>query len=314
LILKAVQNSDAQWQGKVKSFASIIICTYNRAPLLQRALQSLSRQTLEAGQFEIIVVDDGSTDNTTEVCEAMGHEMLNIKYVRNERNIGLGGAANLGVQSAKGDYLIFTDDDCIAREDWIENMYNALSRYPLVAGSVASPTSNFIKLCHNIAEFHPFMEGRKTGPIDFVAGANMGLRRSLFEEVKGFPDGHVLSPDMQFILKARQAGYQICFVPEAKVTHDHERTSLSGIIRYSVDHASETIHLRNRYRLLLHTPFIFRSPWLILAAAPVIALKVTASIYLGNIKNIRFLLTAPVVYALWCWGAARGLKTGIKQG
>ncbi len=303
-------------RGKVKSFASIIICTYNRASLLQRVLLSLSRQTLDAEQFEIIVVDDGSTDNTAEVCEAMGHEMPDIKYVRIERNTGLGNAANLGVQSAKGDYLIFTDDDCIARKDWAKNMRDALRKYPLVAGSVKSPTSNFIKLCHNIAEFHPFMEGRKAGSIDFVAGANMGFRRSLFEELKGFPDGHVFSPDMQFILKARQAGYQICFVPEANVTHDHERTSLSGIIRYSVDHASETIHFRNRYRLLLHTPFIFRSPWLILAAAPVIALKVTAGIYLGNIKNVRFLLTAPVVYVLklaWCWGAARGLKTGIKQ-
>jgi glycosyltransferase involved in cell wall biosynthesis len=293
------------------------MCTYNRAPLLQRALKSLSRQTLRPEQFEVIVVDDGSDDNTAEVCEVMRHEMPNIKYRSAGRNTGIGSAANMGVQSAQGDYLIFTDDDCIAREDWAECMRDALMKYPLVAGSVKSPTSNFIKLCHNIAEFHPFMPGRKAGPTDFIAGANMGIRRSLYEEVKGFRDADSLAPDMHFILKARQAGYQIHFVPEAVVTHDHARTSFSSIFRYSADHASETILLRNRYRLLMNTPLVLRSPALLLAAAPVIALKVTAGIYVNNINNAKFIWTSPVVYALklaWCWGAARGLRNWNKSG
>jgi len=293
------------------------MCTYNRAPLLQRALKSLSRQTLTPEQFEVIVVDDGSTDNTAEVCEVMRPEMPNIKYRSTGKNTGIGSATNLGVQSAKGDYLIFTDDDCFAREDWAERMSEALSKYPLVAGSVESPTSNFIKLCHNIAEFHPFMQGRKGGPIDFIAGANMGFRRSLFEEVKGFRNADSLAPDMHFILKARQAGYQIHFVPEAVVTHDHTRTSFSSIFRYSAEHASATIILRNRYRLLMRTPFVLRSPALLLAAAPVIALKVTAGIYVKNSNNAKLIWTAPVVYALklaWCWGAARGLRNWNKAG
>ena len=301
----------------MNDFVSIILCTYNRAPLLKRALQSIALQTLKPEQFEVVVVDDGSKDNTAEVCDAMARQLPNLRYMATEHNSGTGSAANLGIKSAKGDFLIFTDDDCIVREDWAANMRDALRKHPLVAGSIISPTSNFVKLCHNIAEFHPFMEGRKAGPIDFIAGANMGFRRFLFEELNGFPSLHTFAPDMRFILKARQAGYEIYFMPEAIITHDPDRTSLVDIFRYAAGHASETILLRNKYQVLLQTPFILRSPWLILAAAPVIALKVTASIYLGNIKNVRFLLTAPVVYALklaWCWGAAHGLKTGIKQG
>ncbi len=300
----------------MKTLLSIIICTYNRAPLLQRALESLARQTLKPEQFEVVVVDDGSSDNTAEVCEVVSHRMRNVKYISSGRNIGTGSAANIGVQSSKGEYLIFTDDDCIAQEDWAECMSNALNKYPLVAGTVASPVSDFVKLCHNIAEFHPFLPGRKAGPTDFIAGANMGVRRSLFEEVKGFPNAHPVAEDMHFILKAREAGYQIRFVPEAVVIHDHNRTSLSNIFRYSANHASETILLRNRYRLLLHTPFILRSPILILTAAPVIAFKVTAGIYLCNINNAKFIWTAPVVYALklaWCWGAACGLRKWKKN-
>lgn len=301
----------------MNAFVSIIICTYNRAPLLKRALKSLSRQTLKPEQFEVIVVDDGSMDNTAEVCEVMSHKMPNIKYMSTGRNGGIAKAANLGVKASKGDYLAFTDDDCIAREDWAERMSEALGKYPLVAGSVASPASGFIKLCHNIAEFHPFMPGRKEGPAEFIAGANMGIRRLLFEEVKGFPDEYPMGPDMHFILKARQAGYQIHFVPEAFVIHSHNRTSLLSILRYAANHASETIILRNRYRLLMSTPFVLRSPVLLLAAAPLIALKVTADIYVKNINNAKFIWTAPVVYALklaWCWGAARGLKKWNKAG
>ena len=295
----------------MKAFVSIIICTYNRAPLLRRALASLSRQTLKPEQFEVIVVDDGSDDNTVEVCEIASRGMQNVKCISTGKNGGTGKGANLGVKSSKGDYLAFTDDDCIAREDWAECMSNALKKYPLVAGSVASPVSDFVKLCHNIAEFHPFLPGRKAGPTAFIAGANMGVRRSLFDEVKGFPDVHPVAPDTHFILKAREAGYQIRFVPEAVVTHDHTRTSFSSIFRYSAGHASETIILRNKYRLLMGTPFVLRSPGLLLAAAPVIALKVTADIYIKNISNAKFICTAPVVYALklaWCWGAARGLR------
>ena len=295
---------------------SVIICTYNRAPLLKRALKSLTCQTLRPDQFEVIVVNDGSSDHTAEVCKSISEEMPNLIYRSTDKNTGLGNAANFGVQSAKGDYLLFTDDDCIASKDWVERMGEALKKYALVAGSVSSPNSSFVEYCHNIAEFHPFMGGRSEGPIDFIAGSNMGFRRSLFDEMNGFSAG-TMSPDMEFILRAREKGYQIYFIPKAVVTHEHNRTSFSSIFRYSADHASETILLRNKYRLLLHTPFIFRSPILILLAAPVISLKVTAGIYLSNSKNVKFIWTAPVIYALklaWCWGAARGLRNSRKAG
>jgi len=294
---------------------SIIICTYNRASMLHRLLHSLAGQTLAADDFEVIVVDDGSTDSTADVCNAAVKDMPNLRYIPTGKNRGLGSAANLGVKSAKGDCLIFTDDDCIPRQDWAENMIQALEKNPLVGGCVTSPTSNYIKLCHNIAEFHRFMPGRKAGVTDFIAGANMGFWRALYDEIQGFPTGHILSPDMQFILKAREKGYSICFVPNAVITHDHDRTSLANIFSYAEDHAAETILLRSRYRKLLKTPFVLLSPGLLLVTAPVIAAKVTAEIYFCNTSNMKFMMTAPVVYALklaWCWGAVRGLKNSRK--
>jgi GT2 family glycosyltransferase len=292
-------------------FSSVVICTYNRSHLLRRVLHSLAEQTLSRDKFEIIVVNDGSDDDTAGVCETMQAKMANMRYISAEKNIGLSNAANLGILSSRGDYILFIDDDCIAYKDWVERLISALDRESVVAGSIASPLENYIKLCHNISQFHPFMPGRKAGKVEFIAGANMGFRRSVLEELNGFQQGLRIPTDTELILRARMKGYQIYFAPDAVVTHDPERTTLASVFRYSSEHASATILLRNEYRSLLRTPFVLCSPILILFTSPFIALKVTFDIYRRNFNLAKLFWTAPLVYGLklaWCWGAARGLK------
>jgi GT2 family glycosyltransferase len=179
-----------------------------------------------------------------------------------------------------------------------------------VAGAVESSESNYVKLCHNIAEFHRFMPGRKPGKAEFIAGANMGFRRSVLDELGGFDEKVKTAEDMTFILRARSKGYSIYLACDAVVTHEHDRATLGSVFAYSARHASTTILLRNKYRVLLSTPFVLRSSFLTIMAAPAIALKVTLGIYMHNPRLARLFRTAPLVYALkvaWCWGAARGL-------
>lgn len=295
----------------VVPLCSVIICTYNRAHLLKRLLHSLVGQTIGPDQFEVVVVDDGSGDDTVKVCDMMRFELPNLKYVPTVRNTGLSSARNTGIAASAGDYLLFTDDDCIAEENWVEALRDALDNEEMVAGAVASTSDNFMKLCHNIAQFHAFMPGQKEGPKGMVAGANMAFRRSLLEGLEGFKAGVRCADDTEFILRARAKGHRAFFVPGAAVIHDPDRTELKDIVRYAVKHASVTIHIRNHYRSLLKTPFVLRSPVLILATAPIIALTVTAGIYLRNPNLARLFWTAPVVYILklaWCWGAAQGLR------
>ena len=298
-------------------FVSVIICTHNRARLLRRALHCLARQTVSAARFEVLVVDDGSEDNTAAICDAMqGQELPNLRYISAGGKVGLGKAANLGIRHAKGDHVLFTDDDCIAQPDWVERMSTALRQESVVAGAVSSLTSDYIKLCHNIGQFHAFMPGRKACLMEFAAGANMGARRSVLEELGGFRELEI-ALDTDFILRARSKGYRVYFASDAVVQHDPDRNRLMTILKYSSDHASATILLRNQYRLLLRTPFVLRSPLLTLLAAPLIALRVTLGIYMGNANLARLFRTAPVVYALklcWCWGAARGLREWRRAG
>jgi len=99
---------------------SVIIPTYNRAHLIDRAIQSVLSQTYQ--DFEVIVVDDGSTDKTEEVVLSFGSEKM--RYVRHETNRGVAAARNTGVRVARGEYIAFQDSD----DEWYPNRLEIISK------------------------------------------------------------------------------------------------------------------------------------------------------------------------------------------
>lgn len=107
---------------------SVVIPTYQRAPLLERCLDSLRAQTLEHSQYEVIVVDDGSTDWTRSVCEHAGDGLL-PRYFRLE-NSGLSAAKNLGLFASRAALVLFFDDDDIADPGLLEAHVEAHGAHP----------------------------------------------------------------------------------------------------------------------------------------------------------------------------------------
>ena len=290
---------------------SAIVCTYNRAVRLERTLRALAGQEPPPGGLEIVVVDDGSTDETPQTCERLAREMANLRYVSAGANHGLSAARNLGTATALGEFLLFTDDDCIPEPDWALRMTETLRTEPMVAGAVGTADDNYLELCHNIAQIYGFMPCQRAGPVALMAGGNMGFSRTVLEEVDGFRAELRCAEDMDFALRAREHGYRPYFNPAAVVVHLPGRTTLRSIFAYSASHAASTVHLRNAHRASLRTPFFLRSPVLLLAASPAIALAVTLRAYLSAGALARRFTTAPVVYALkvaWCVGAAWGLR------
>jgi glycosyltransferase involved in cell wall biosynthesis len=93
---------------------SVIIPTYNRAEYLGRSIQSVLNQTYQ--DFELIIVDDGSTDNTRDIVAQFHDKRLN--YIRHETNLGVAAARNSGVRAARGIYLAFQDSD----DEWLEQL------------------------------------------------------------------------------------------------------------------------------------------------------------------------------------------------
>ena len=97
---------------------SVIIPTYNRADLLVRSLESLALQSIHTDQFEVVVIDDGSTDSTREVCKKF-NKKLSINYQRQE-NSGISAAKNMGIFVSKGKLLLFFDDDDVADKNLLK--------------------------------------------------------------------------------------------------------------------------------------------------------------------------------------------------
>jgi glucosyl-dolichyl phosphate glucuronosyltransferase len=124
----------------VKPTLTIAVCTYNRATLLPRALDSICKQTNGRSDLEILVVDNGSTDRTREVVASLQTKDSSLRYVV-EPIAGIAYARNRAMQEARGEYLAFLDDDAWADCGWIENLLQAIKSVRPVPECVVGPVS-----------------------------------------------------------------------------------------------------------------------------------------------------------------------------
>jgi glycosyltransferase involved in cell wall biosynthesis len=104
---------------------SVIICTYNRDELIQDCLRSLVNQTLDSKLYEVIVIDNNSSDNTEKVTKQFIKNLPNFRYVK-EIKQGLSHARNRGYHESRGEYIAYTDDDARADKKWLEQAYNII--------------------------------------------------------------------------------------------------------------------------------------------------------------------------------------------
>jgi GT2 family glycosyltransferase len=291
---------------------SVVVATYNRRDLLGRLLRALAQQTLAAAEFEVVVVVDGAAADSLAVCEGMRPTLPNLRTLPLERRLGQTHALNLGVAAARGQCLAFTDDDCRPEPEWLERLDRALREDDLVAGAIRSPRRPYFRLCHNVAQFHPFFPGRR-GPTRFLAGANFACRRAWLEGMGGFDTAGTLryTHDMVLALKAAATGVPIHFARDAVVWHEPDRQGFAAVLLYAAAHARLTVLVRRHFAAQLGDPLALRSPLLLALAAPLVALLVTGSIFLRNPGLWRCLHTAPVVCLAkfaWCVGAVAGLR------
>ncbi|MBN2165266.1 MAG: glycosyltransferase [Marinilabiliaceae bacterium] len=174
---------------------SIIICTYNREQFIKRCLDSLAIQSVGAGLFEIIFVNNNSTDSTEIIFNEFEkeHPDLNITYCIESRQ-GLSHARNRGISEAKGDVLAFLDDDAIASKDYVKYLSDQFlpSKYSSGGGKILplwetkKPhwMSKFLLPLVSVIDLGNKTKGFPSGK--FPVGANMFFRRKIFEQVGTF--------------------------------------------------------------------------------------------------------------------------------
>ena len=113
-----------------RHYVSVIVPVYNRANQIHRCLNVIFNQTYPKKKIEILVVDDYSTDDLEEVVK----EYPRVRYVLNELDFGLSAARNMGLKEAKGEIIIFLDDDAIVEKDYIESVVKIFQSYENVGG------------------------------------------------------------------------------------------------------------------------------------------------------------------------------------
>ena len=203
-------------------FVSIIVCSYNGAKTLAECLESLGK--IDYPQYEVILVDDGSTDNTREIAA----RFPNVHYVY-QTNHGLSHARNHGAALAKGEIFAYTDSDCMADPDWLYYLLSTLlsGDYAGVGGpNVSPPAQNWVQACVAAAPGGPSHVLLTDTVAEHIPGCNMAWYRWAFENVGGFdPEYHKAGDDVDFCWRVQQAGHAIAFSPTAVVWH-HRRFTL----------------------------------------------------------------------------------------
>jgi len=208
-------------------FVSVIVCSYNGGRTLATCLDSLGK--LNYSDYEIILVDDGSTDGTRDIAEQFPH----VRYIYQE-NHGLSHARNTGAAAAEGEVFAYTDSDCMADVDWLYYLIGTLlsGDYAGVGGpNVTPPAQNWIQACVAAAPGGPSHVLLTDIIAEHIPGCNMAFYRWAFENIGGFDaEYHKAGDDVDFCWRLQQAGCVIAFSPTAIVWH-HRRFTLRAFLK-----------------------------------------------------------------------------------
>jgi glycosyltransferase involved in cell wall biosynthesis len=218
----------------MKPIVSIVICVRNGGIYTRHCLESLLDQTFK--DFELLIIDDASSDNTSEIISAFNDPR--IKYLKNNKWLGIPKSRNIGLKYAVGKYVFFTDADCIASKDWIEEGLKYLADdYVGVEGRIFYVSSDFQPTFSDHV-----MENRKGG--EFMTG-NVAYRRNVIEVVRGFDEKMTYHADRDIGLKIRKYG-KIGFNANMIVFHRQVVLTPSSFLKMAA-RAENTVYLFKRF-------------------------------------------------------------------
>ena len=251
--------------------ASVIVPARNARATLPACLRALREQTLEVGAWEIILVDDGSTDDTAAIGESHGVRVLSIP------GSGPAVARNRGVAISRGEILVFTDADCAPDPGWLEAMLRPFERDSVVATKGVyrteqqSLTARFVQVEYESR----YAIMAELDSIDFVDTYAAAYRRRVFLEVGGFDESFPLPSvedqelSFRIVRQGAEQGARMVFCPDAVVRHRHVDT-VRGYFRKKLKIALWKVAVLRRFpeRAVRdsHTPMALKVEILLCAA------------------------------------------------
>jgi glycosyltransferase involved in cell wall biosynthesis len=310
---------------------TVIVPTFNRRDEVIELLDSLNRQSINNDLFEIIIVDDGSIDDTESiVTDIITDSQLNIRFLKQDHK-GPGEARNLGMSNAQGEYFVFIDSDCIADENWLEAYRLELNN---------TKPAGFGGPDKVLPEFSPVQKAIDYSMTSFITTGgirghskkkiskyyprsfNMGVRADIVEKIGGMNQLRH-GQDIEFSHRIISTGEPVIKVADAVVYHKR-RISIKKFFRqvfnwgvarinlYKIDSGMlEPVHFFPALGTIISIAvillaIIFPSPFIWLIIAGVIILLLMAVHGVIKYKDSRVLIYIPVIVPVQIWGYGLG--------
>ena len=242
---------------------SVVLPTFNRRHTLTLCLAALAFQTLPADQWEVILVDDGSTDGTREFLEhaRFPYGLQVLSSSGQGANQGAGAARRAGVGAARGEFILLCNDDTIASSTLLEDhlhFQRQHAREKLAILGHFFPSSacgrRALSFWINHSPFlfpqQTFKPGQLCDPSLFVT-CNLSIRRQALLEAGNFDPSFRVAEDTEMGARLQRLGYRVRFEPSAAATHEHSSFDSDDLLRRAAAYGSATWHLLKKHPQLL---------------------------------------------------------------
>jgi GT2 family glycosyltransferase len=221
---------------------SVVVCSYNGARTIRDCFDGLTR--LSYTNFEVIVIDDGSTDSTAKIASEYGYRVIST------HNQGLSNARNLGCQAAAGEIVAYIDDDAYPDPHWLTYLAVAFmnTEHAGIGGPNVPPSGNgLIADCVAHAPGGPVHVLLSDQEAEHIPGCNMAFRKSALEEIGGFdPRFRSAGDDVDLCWRLQKKGHTLGFSPAAMVWH-HRRNSLGAYWKQQIGYGKAEALLERKW-------------------------------------------------------------------
>ena len=255
---------------------SVVIATYNRLSCLRANLEFLKNQDYQ--NYEIIVVNDGSTDKTTSYLKKLKHPHIRVFY---SSHLGRSQAKNIGIYQAKGDIIAFIDDDCRAKKNWLSSLVKSFSD-PAVVGAIGE--TRYVK--DNYRGFFPekvIQNPQGKWPM----GGNCAFKKEALLKAKGFDNCLAINEDTDLAFRIIKFG-KLISNPQAVVYHQKGYWTKADFLQ-SAKNLSVWAYFKKRYFNRFKNPF-FKPPfWLGIIVEPKDYLYIIFCFIITPLMLIRFI-------------------------